>query len=94
MIGMEMGEQNRIDPPHLKTHERHIARRTVPGIDHVETLSGDNEDARPSPRGIRHGATGAAETDVKTVRLFFGKVGRNSLIDDPFRKDETDLSLE
>jgi hypothetical protein len=91
---MEVGEKNRVDSAGRKPHERQVARCTVSGVHNIDPFSGNDENARPGPFRVWHGATRAAEADVKAIRLLLSEIERNVPVNDPFRKDEADLPLE
>jgi hypothetical protein len=71
VIGMNVGQKERVDLALIDPHQRKRLRRAIARIEHERVGAGDDGEARPGARAIRQRRSGAAERGVQAV----GKVG-------------------
>ena len=72
MVGMEMREEDRLDPAVGDAHQRDVLGPALARIDHEDVFAGDHHGARPRARRIGQRRAGAAQGDVEAV----GQVAR------------------
>jgi hypothetical protein len=77
VIGMKVGQKDRIDVPLGYAHHAERARGSGPAVDDVELVAGDHRHTRAGALRIGQRRTGSAENDVQAIR----KTGQQSSVD-------------